>query len=143
VPYVITTKRGGHCETCGYSGPDQIDAVGDYGGEPYEARCGNEWHDSAVSRRAVATLEEARRGAFDRLQVENGAPEIWDAGEYQSCIDDVERISGSGGTITLPDGTVIEVGEVDWGALMLAAGMRADYSYTEQQILHAYNARQA
>ena len=33
------------CPTCGGVGPDQADSVGDYGGGPYEARCGDDWHD--------------------------------------------------------------------------------------------------
>jgi hypothetical protein len=37
------------CPTCGRTGPDDFDPVGDYGGGPYEARCGDEWHDDKVA----------------------------------------------------------------------------------------------
>ena len=37
------------CPTCGETGPDVFDDVGDYGGGPYEARCGDEWHDDEAS----------------------------------------------------------------------------------------------
>lgn len=33
------------CPTCNGTGPDTIMNVGDYGGAPYEAGCGDEWHD--------------------------------------------------------------------------------------------------
>jgi hypothetical protein len=41
----VVTVEPMACPTCGESGPDVIDRVGDYGGDTFEARCGDEWHD--------------------------------------------------------------------------------------------------
>lgn len=42
VLWLRITRR---CPTCGERGPDTIHRVGDYGGDLFEARCGDGWHD--------------------------------------------------------------------------------------------------
>lgn len=101
-------------------------------------------HDEILSRVAVATLEDAR----DRIEKTEGY-----AG---NVYDDLPE---SGGTITLPDGTVIEVEETTW--IRLVMDIRAKASKTagrdgldtlgamdgdteaQRQILDAFNAQEA
>jgi len=42
----IAATPGEECPTCGQTGPDTFVRVGDYGGDVWEARCGDEWHDT-------------------------------------------------------------------------------------------------
>lgn len=46
VLWMRLTRR---CPTCGERGPDTVDRVGDYGGEMFEARCGDPWHDKEIA----------------------------------------------------------------------------------------------
>jgi hypothetical protein len=87
-----------------------------------------------VSRRAVATLEEARRGLLKT-----------DDSLYATAMS----LPESGGTITLPDGTVIEVRRVMWADLIAEAARESGITKGmppaewQPRILDAYNARQA
>jgi hypothetical protein len=106
-PYIVTTKRLGPDEGTGH-------VLARY----------------SVSRRAVATLEEAQD-----LVREAGATVT------------AAVITESGGTITLPDGTEIEVEQTTPQAIY--AELRPHSSlpwwrnYTLDALLDAYNARQA
>ena len=90
MPYIITTIR-----------PDT-----DYGDVPEDADPDviAAMIEAKDSRRAVATLEEAREAVSDALY-ENGAePDSWRLAEQ------FDTMPESGGTIgPLPDGTMIEV----------------------------------
>jgi hypothetical protein len=104
MPYIVTTKRRG------YMGLGLVRSP------------------RVVSRRAVATLEEAQD-----LVREAGATVT------------AAVITESGGTITLPDGTVIEVEQTTWWTLASHAGFKGANraAQAEYLILDAYNARQA
>src|SRR5690348_11346383 len=83
-----------------------------------------------VTRRAVATLDEARGDAVEIIL------NVWDVhgeegvlGPYEDFLDDARAIgSACEGCFTkatvgpLPDGTVIEVEQVEWSALIAPAG---------------------
>ena len=104
--YVITTKRPGRY---------------DYDPPPIRVE----------SRRAVATLEEARRMA-------------WRTAEFGTWSSDAvtETLPESGGTVgPLPDGTVIEVEPASWDDLVGPGGWNA--STSEAEVVDAYNAREA
>lgn len=74
-----------------------------------------------VSRVAVATLEEARGKVCETLlSYPNRTSPAWDA-----LFTDALTIPESGGTITLPDGTVIEVEQTTWLALSEAVRDRS------------------
>lgn len=90
-PFIVTTKR-------------PVDAVDC--GRPEAPRDG--W---PVSRRAVATLEEARHAAHDVMLGRAGeADPVWPEGSNSANWNAVDRFPESGGTVgPLPDGTVIEV----------------------------------
>ena len=93
----------------------------------------------SVSRRAVATLEEAR--------------DVWDAaltalgdstGNYDSTPEDMPEPGGTVGP--LPDGTVIEVEPVDWMRIAHDAGRMVPVGANpraEREAIDAYNAGQA
>jgi hypothetical protein len=99
MPYIATTKRS-NTETCEC---DPMD----------EGWCGRETMRT-VSRRAVATLEEARAHAHSAAS-ERG----WSTRQNH---DDIEALPDSGGTVTLPDGASIEVRQVGWGYIAAEAG---------------------
>jgi hypothetical protein len=104
-PYIVTTKRRG------YMGLGLVRSP------------------RVVSRRAVATLEEAQD-----LVREAGATVA------------AAVITESGGTITLPDGTVIEVEQTTVEAIANEVVPAAGHFWTAAdvpKILDAYNARQA
>jgi hypothetical protein len=88
---------------------------------------GNVW-----TTRAVATLDEdemERRGVPEPVRVEIHAANLK---------------ASRGGTVgPLPDGTVIEVAPVDWGVLILAAGLNQHEAHEEPSIIAAYNEAQA
>lgn len=86
-----------------------------------------------ASRRAVATLDEARAVIRDH---------VVNAGVAHGTTAD--PITNSGGTVgPLPDGTVIEVRPVAVDELAGAVFDRDDYApYFESDIIDAYNERQ-
>jgi hypothetical protein len=106
MPYIVTTKRTVPTDL----GRDEVADAG------------------VLSRRAVATLEEAQD-----LVREAGATVT------------AAVITESGGTITLPDGTEIEVEQRQWCQLAEAVGwdFHGDAHRSEAELLDAYNARQA
>lgn len=99
-----------------------------------------------LSRRAVATLDEARSYAFRSMV------EYWpdkQVGEGPNLMD----LPGAGGTIgPLPDGTVIEIErviwfdlardlpEISWNMLTRAS---SGYLSAQSKVFDAYNARSA
>lgn len=96
------------------------------------------------SRRAVATLEEAREAANDA--VGSRMPEHRaDVGDYIDAMADADNLPEAGGTVgPLPDGTVIEVSALTWIDLWAASGIGAEglWHGTEerrQQIIDAFN----
>lgn len=100
MPYVITTKQRSESYATGHSYvPNAIETV--------------------VSRRAVATLDEAREQyLYNAVAGFHGQP--W--------LDRVDDIPESGGSIgPLPDGTVIEVEPVTWRELRAALRTRCDH----------------
>lgn len=110
MPYTITTHRPGKHE------------------RPIE-------DGDRYSRRAVATLEDAREHLRCELP---GAYEWITDGDYADMMADIVALPESGGTVgPLPDGTVIEVAQVSW--LALGAGLKVE-NPTDQKILDAYNA---
>jgi hypothetical protein len=48
-PDTSAVASGEKCPTCGEAGPDVFDRVGDYGGDVFEARRGDEWHDDRLT----------------------------------------------------------------------------------------------
>lgn len=125
MPYIITTKRpGGH--------------VG-------AARAGAALR--VIARRAVATLEDARReggwivtASYDHLTDGN-------RGRFAHALRDLPE---SGGTVDpLPDGTIIEVERLTWEALGGRLLHLDAYPITRwllerryAEVVDAYNARQ-
>ena len=117
MPYVITTKRRGSY------GPQYSAAEAD-----------------AVSHRAVTTLEEAKRAAYDVLDTQRDTMGPEKYGKLRCVIFDW---SGSGGTVgPLPDGTVIEVEAVTWQDLGWVGTTTPDAGIAAP-LLDAYNARQS
>jgi hypothetical protein len=114
VPFVITTTR----PTLRHAEPGTV-------GVP------NQYYPTVLSRRAVATLEEARVAAAKLLR------ERSEEGKAQG----VEMwLPKSGGTIgPLPDGTVIEVERVKIAAL---AAMVPRLLEDGENVIAAYNAAQ-
>lgn len=112
-PYLVTTRREGR-----QSGRD---------------------HDAAWSRRAVATLEEARMEVFDHLTATDDRAEHLGGGadRLAKSIEPGERIG------PLPDGTVVEVEPWPENAARAWAhfygGLSSRAPLTE--ILAAFNAR--
>lgn len=69
---------------------------------------------STVSRRTVATLEEARRGCVDYISANKREPHR----PWRAFYPMAETVSESGGTIgPLPDGTTIDVEPITVDAL--------------------------
>jgi hypothetical protein len=100
MPYVISTKT--------HSAPG-VQTIWDY------------------SRRAVATLDEARTYLYENVPSQR----------HVGWTHDVKHLPVAGGTITLPDGTVIEVERVEWDALVGLAGLDPLGTYTHERILAA------
>jgi hypothetical protein len=88
------------------------------------------WTD-VFSRRAVATLE---------------GREVWNAlygvnvPNREDVVDQIAALPGSGGTVTLPDGTVIEVERK--GKFYLADVVPHARYLTEAELIDAFNARE-
>jgi hypothetical protein len=115
MPFIVTTNRG--CD---------------------DAECSPRCRNRKLSRRAVATLEEAR--AVVATITEAARPDRAD------ILNAIVALRESGGTVgPLPDGTVIEVEAVTGGALALRAGFAIDaYGHCEAsyaEVIAAYNAR--
>lgn len=98
-----------------------------------DAECSPRCRNRRVSRRAVATLEEARTAAQEPC------------GNDLMARLDASLIPESGGTVTLPDGTVIEVEAQTWDQIGHAADLsnRQIFNKTEAEILVAFNARES
>lgn len=117
-PYIVTTKR-----------------------QPHPLAFANELE----TRRAVATLDEARRLVLRTID-RHGARQ---RDRRAAC-----GLPGSGGTVTLPDGTVIELKTTTWYVLwktwrnpglpspILESAVAGDPD-AQQRILDAYNARRS
>lgn len=103
MPYIITTTDPQHvCLTT----PD---------------RCGQE---PLITRRAVATLEEAKFGQDSAQAILNAAfKDSYRHPEYDRLSDAVVKLLDGGTIGPLPDGTVIEVERITWPALALSAGL--------------------
>jgi hypothetical protein len=133
MPYIVTTKR--KCDSCWDGRPKWAGTMP----APPCGACGGS--GESVSRRAVATLEEAQDHIYSVCAEGETDDEI--------IADEIDRMPEQGGTITLPDGTVIEVEQTMWADLIAeAAGASGvtegmDAAETQQRILDAYNARQA
>lgn len=107
---------------------------------------------TGVSRVAVATLEDPPSSLESGVRGTLYAmvPEETTAHQYDDVYEAIDALPESGGTITLPDGTVIEVEQKAWRYLALAAGLpvsvaeRADDDgRLHQRILDAFNAQEA
>lgn len=117
MPYIVTTKRH-HAITADPGCDDLI----------------------AVSRRAVATLEEAFNNVPPAVRSTLG------------LLDKLLALPESGGTVRLPDGTVIEVDRLTWVELAVTAKMDrprlAAYDAlnsrrARRRIIDAFNASQS
>jgi hypothetical protein len=87
-----------------------------------------------VSRRAVATLEEARDFIYS-LCAETDVDD-------ERIADDIDRLPESGGSVgPLPDGAVIEVEQTTWRDLGWVGATMPD-SGIARSLTDAYNARQ-
>lgn len=137
MPYVITASRPisdeDHkpCEGTGQLTEvwPQADGSGDIGDR---CHCVT---DELVSRRAVATLDEAMTAACDVIGMEP-----WNVKQLAPFENQVWDLPESGGTVgPLPDGTVIEVEAVTWSVLAYAAGITSSAGH---RIIAAYNAAQ-
>ena len=105
-----------------------------------------------VSRRAVATLEEARVTAHDVIMA-GPTVKVADLPRdavfgYAGAHTAIEEVPESGGSVgPLPDGTVIEVERVSEGELGRAIGLnpggRILAEMSTAEIIAAYNAKQA
>ena len=137
VPFIVTTKRPLSCTCWGRVEAEMCRACRKGGKD--------------VSRRAVATLEEARQIVLDFLEFDIAAEQV-DADMMDAQYRYAEALPESGGTVgPLPDGTVIEVERVSWhdlthhapnvGRFWLPATGGDEASRTA--ILDAFNAREA
>lgn len=140
MPYIVTTKRP-HCDVCkdaGGAGPlDPCPECNRYG-----ELSGADRSDMSVvvSRRAVATLEEAFNNVPPAVRSTLG------------LLDKLLALPESGGTVRLPDGTVIEVDRLTWVELAVTAKMDrprlAAYDAlnsrrARRRIIDAFNASQS
>ena len=110
MPYVITTSR---TIIGGYTAPGERETITD------------------TTRRAVATLEEAREAAREALPAAANLSRHYEA----------EDIPAAGGTIgPLPDGTVIGVRPILWAELARDTGQfDAGHELAHGEILEAFN----
>lgn len=152
-PYIVTTKRQDeddrNCDCF-------IPALEGAGQHSPGCAC---FKPRVASRVAVATLEEAREWARDYVLGVNqwtglrGSTLHPDARqvEWLRLEREIRDLPESGGTITLPDGTVIKVEQTTWYALVAGWGEhwqreadRATGGDTEaqQRILDAFNAQE-
>jgi hypothetical protein len=115
MPYIVTTKR----QTGGLY-------------------MSGEHHRVVVSRRAVATLEEAHRLVWELLPGES----VMAHDDWRAAFMLKAAIPESGGTVDpLPDGRVIQIEQVGWPDLCARVQTRiADPNPSQQAILNAFNA---
>jgi len=98
--------------------------------------------DSAVSRTAVATLDEARAYLTDGTY-------IFDGPGLSDHLAALRELPESGGTIgPLPDGTVIEVRPIEWNEIVATTGRALTFAsaYTaleRAEILSEFNVMSA
>jgi hypothetical protein len=88
-----------------------------------------------LSRRAVATLEEAREQVADELRALTADQP---SRVRHPLFDRAYDIGMSGDALQLPDGTVIEVKRVYWDTLVDGVG----FGGNEGQIIAAFNAQE-
>lgn len=112
-------------------------------------RDGFQANHEVVSRRAVATLDEARSACVDALPEDIGLPR-----EVAMLAAQIRGLAASGGKVgPLPDGTVIEVRSHAWYEIatqagIVEAGLLGAYAERDpegpsaQKILAAFNARE-
>lgn len=86
-----------------------------------------------LARRAVATLDEARDWIADQHSTLGPFP--------PRAVADLSERGGKVGPLT--DGTVIEVQRVGWAEVRALGGLSPQQSFTQEEVLEAYNARQA
>lgn len=92
----------------------------------------------SATRRAVATLDEARAAAHTSANMP-ATPSTLDA--LMGVRAAIDALPESGGTVgPLPDGTVIEVEPIDWTSLQHAVGTARRVPATPAAIIDAYNA---
>jgi hypothetical protein len=131
MPFIVTTKRPEIYEE-DYSGPS--------------------WSSPCEFRVAVATLDKAREWAHGRIanaadHYEGLIGPAWPKTHH--WLDD--HLTESGGTVTLPDGSVIEVKPTTWADLASEAGVDSAVRNRavngdramQQHILDAWNAQEA
>jgi hypothetical protein len=129
-PYIVTTKRRSPADTI------------ERDRNPYDV----------LSRVAVATLEKARDVAHEQMTDLRTASH-GKGGEWIDYFHEVTDMPESGITITLPDGTVIEVEPTTWRDLLpdrltgeslarLRWAERGDVR-AQQHILDAFNTQEA
>ena len=147
MPYVITTVERESCPDCNGDPWSRSIATGEHGCES----CSNHGtHLVPVSRRAVATLDEARIAVStwitDRWS-SNPAFAHGDGELYQPktrpMVAQADTLPESGGTVgPLPDGTVIEVKRVGWRFIEDSIGYHLGHPDGPVAALAAYNAAQ-
>jgi hypothetical protein len=129
MPYIITTTQPCVCTEADDPNDHRKDCPHWYG------------HDG-VSRRAVATLDEAREAAFEAMAT---VPRYW-LNDAVQVGDAIRAVLDQGGTVgPLPDGTVIEVERVDWGVIAGRDWLPKVPPISDRvtrKILDAYNAAQ-
>jgi hypothetical protein len=87
----------------------------------------------AHSRRAVATLEEARQAVL--LSIHDHA--VWS--EWEEYVNTL-----SAGTIgPFPDGTIVQVERVDWPDLAVQSASANPTNHEKSRLIDAFNAREA
>jgi hypothetical protein len=158
MPYVVTTKRP--CLDCfdGISKEPDPALVADpevpwhMTWKPCET-CADETCPTGyiVSRRAVATLEEARIYASTWITDRWSSSPAFARGdgdlyrpETRPMVAQADALPESGGTVgPLPDGTVIEVEVIWWEDLRERAGLDRDALTLDAQTIAAFNAHEA
>lgn len=110
-------------------------------------------HRPAFTRRAVATLDKARVVVRESAQEADEATKhsTWLTDSWRNALRAANTLPESGGTITLPDRTVIEVAPTEWLEIFAALDISSDQAEErfrrddgqaafEQRIIDAYNA---
>lgn len=127
-PYIVTTKR--QCPACVH-GPN----------------AGGEHRPESVSRRAVATLEEAIAKA---LEITLPYALVTQPADDEALQLQCHALSESGGSVgPFPDGSLSEVARVKWDTIIAGCPPEdwedlADTDLSsDAEVIAAYNARQA
>jgi hypothetical protein len=133
MPYIIATKRPGIGTSEGLSIQP---------GGFFSQRL------ASVTRRAVATLEETQallREAIIGSAHPDVAPRL--SLSTTECLmyhGTISSLPKTGGTIGLPDGTVIEVEFTNWADMAKSIGKPySKYDWRADELLDAFNARQS